>query len=89
MKYYHLVVFSVLLSGAQFTLQTFFNLELPSIMQKIFLGMQATLLIGYSLFFLIYLAKRKQKVHKEKERNVVSMEKHKHEEEAPSYSKAS
>ncbi|AYW51194.1 hypothetical protein C7H83_12340 [Tetragenococcus halophilus] len=87
MKYYHLIGFSALLTAIQFTLQSFLGLELPSIIQKVFVGMQATLLVGYSLLFLVYVIKRKKKVHKEKRPNVVTIKKQT--KEARSYSKAS
>lgn len=89
MKYYHLVVFSILLSISQWVLQSFFNLELAMIIKKIFFGLQATLLISYSLFFLIYLANRKKKGHEKERPTVVSIESRKHHKEASSYSKAS
>ncbi|GMA07120.1 hypothetical protein GCM10025886_02710 [Tetragenococcus halophilus subsp. flandriensis] len=87
MKYYHLIGFSALLTAIQFTLQSFLGLELPSIIKKVFLGMQATLLVGYSLLFLVYIIKRKKKVHKKKRPNIVTIKKQP--KEAHSYSKAS
>ncbi|MDN6267663.1 MAG: hypothetical protein L0J44_07405, partial [Tetragenococcus koreensis] len=87
MKYYHLIGFSTVLMGLQFTLQTIFGLELPSIIKQIFLGTQATLLVSYSLLFFIFLVKKKKKPHKEEEQKVVPIDNH--QKEAPAYSKAS
>ncbi|GMA53895.1 hypothetical protein GCM10025857_52520 [Alicyclobacillus contaminans] len=58
MKYYHLIGFSIMLTVLQFVLQSVFYWEVPLIIQKIFLGLQSTLLVGYSLLFLIFLVKK-------------------------------
>lgn len=87
MKYYHLIGFSVLLTGLQFTLQTVFGLELSGLVTKLFLGTQTLLLVGYSLLFFVFLMKKKKSWNKEEKHNVVPIKKH--QQKSSSYSKAS
>ncbi|AYW48133.1 hypothetical protein C7K38_06960 [Tetragenococcus osmophilus] len=87
MKYYHLIGFSIMLTVLQFVLQSVFYWEVPLIIQKIFLGLQSTLLVGYSLLFLIFLVKKSKNKGKREKQNVVPIKEHP--KEASSYSKAS
>jgi len=87
MKYYHLIGFSIMLTVLQFALQSFFYWELPLMVKGIFLGLQSTLLIGYSLLFLIFVLKKRKNRSKKERPNVVPIKEHA--KETSSYSKAS